>query len=113
MNVIIEKGIDEAVKIYRNIKKKYPDYVLFSEAGMNFFGYTLMYKNGEVNKAIKIFKLIIEAYSKSANVYDSLAEACMQIGDMRNAVKNYEKSLELNPENSNTIEILKRLKNLK
>ena len=86
---------------------------LNEDPGLRFQRWESQNKNGEVNKAIKIFKLIIEAYPKSANVYDSLAEACMQIGDMRNAVKNYEKSLELNPENSNAIEILKRLKNLK
>lgn len=113
MNVIFEKGINEAVELFRNIRKKRPEHVLFSEAGMNFFGYILLYRNGEVNKAIEIFKLITEAYPKSANAYDSLAEAYMQIGEVKNAIKNYEKSLELNPENTNAIEILKRLKNLK
>jgi len=45
-----------------------------------------------------------------ANAYDSLAEAYMLSGNKELAIKNYEKSLELNPQNTNAAEQLKKLK---
>ena len=50
-----------------------------------------------------------ELYPNSANVYDSLGEAYMNSDDNKNAIKNYKKSLELNPNNDNAREMLKKL----
>ena len=50
--------------------------------------------------------------NKSANAFDSLAETYMKNGQIDLAIKNYEKSLELNPDNENAQEILNKLKNL-
>ena len=61
--------------------------------------------------AIEIFKLNAEAYPESSNVYDSLGEAYMMNGNTDMAIANYEKSLELNPDNTNAVEKLKELKN--
>ena len=65
---------------------------------------------GKLKEAIAIFELNVEAYPRSWNVYDSLAEAYMNDGRTDLAVKMYEKSLELNPQNSNAVDMLKRLK---
>ena len=59
--------------------------------------------------AIEIFKLNLKVYPKYANGYDSLAEAYMINGDKTLAIKNYAKSLELNPKNTNAVEKLKEL----
>ncbi len=45
----------------------------------------------------------------SFNVYDSLGEAYMAKGDKENAIKNYKKSLELNPDNENAKDMLQQL----
>lgn len=58
----------------------------------------------------EIFKLNVETYPQSGNVYDSLAEAYMAKGEKDLAIKNYEKSLELDPKNTNAVEMLKKLK---
>ena len=47
---------------------------------------------------------------QSANAYDSLGEAYMKAGDNEKAIKNYKKSLELNPENNNAKKMLEKLK---
>jgi tetratricopeptide (TPR) repeat protein len=60
-------------------------------------------------EAIALFKINVEFYPKSSNVYDSLAEAYMTNGDKDLAIENYKKSLELNPQNSNAREMLKKL----
>ncbi len=49
--------------------------------------------------AVEVLKLNVEAYPDSLNVYDSLAEAQMNRGDRELAIKNREKSLELNRKN--------------
>ncbi|HEY4617190.1 MAG TPA: tetratricopeptide repeat protein [Flavobacterium sp.] len=50
------------------------------------------------------------AYPNSANVFDSLGEAYMNKGDKTLAIKNYEKSLELNPNNGNAKDMLTELR---
>ena len=49
-------------------------------------------------------------YPNASNPYDSLGEAYMTAGKKELALKNYEKSVELNPNNKNGVEMLKKLK---
>ena len=63
------------------------------------------------NEAKAIFKLNIEMYPNSSNAYDSYAEACMLNGDYDEAITNYKRSLELNPDNTNAVNMLKKLEN--
>jgi len=44
-----------------------------------------------------------------SNVYDSLAEAYSVQRDRVNAIKYYKKSLEIDPNNANAMEVLRRL----
>jgi Tfp pilus assembly protein PilF len=44
-----------------------------------------------------------------ANVYDSLGEAYLKQGEKALAVENYKKSLDLNPQNENARDVLKKL----
>jgi tetratricopeptide (TPR) repeat protein len=60
-------------------------------------------------EAIAYFKLNVEFYPNSFNVYDSLGEAYMANGDKELAITNYKKSLELNPQNTHGAEMLKKL----
>ena len=59
--------------------------------------------------AREVFELNVAAFPRSANVYDSLAEAFLVSGDTVQAVTNYRRSLELDPNNTNAIEVLKRI----
>jgi len=45
-------------------------------------------------------------FPKSANVYDSYAETLELLGHRREAIKNYSKSLELDPKNHNARQFL-------
>jgi len=64
----------------------------------------------KVKESIEIFKLNVEEYPESGNVYDSLGEAYMIDGNNELAIKNYEKSVELDPDNLHGIKILEKLK---
>ncbi len=101
-------GIKAALKKYREIKSDTNNKLYFDEREFNALGYRLMGK-GNLKDAIEFFKLNVEMYPESANVYDSLGEAYMNNGQKELAIQNYEKSLELNPENNNAKEMLKKL----
>jgi len=105
--IITEKGIDSALQSYRTFKQSSDYYV--SENQLNALGYRLL-KMKKVNEAIEVFKLNVDAYPQSANVYDSLGEAYMTSGDKERAIKNYQKAVELNSQNNNAIEMLKKLR---
>ena len=75
---------------------------------MNKFGYQFLQK-GKIKDAIKLFKLHTIAYSESANAYDNLGEAYLKDGQKELAIENYEKSVELNPNNTNTKKVLSDL----
>ena len=63
----------------------------------------------KVEEASKIFQLIIEENPTSSNAYDSYGESLMKLGKKDLAIKNYRKSVELNPNNQNGIDFLKKL----
>ncbi|MBI9031551.1 serine hydrolase [bacterium] len=110
-DIIVMDSIDNAINTYRKIKEsKLKDRFIFDEAELNNLGYQLV-KEGKMEDAIKLFIINVEEYPKSANVYDSLAEAYSLIGKIDLAIKYYEKSIELNgnSKSSNTLEKLKVL----
>ena len=83
--------------------------IYFDEASINGQGYYFL-SAAKIPDAIEIFKLNVEVFPESANVYDSLGEAYMKNGDTDLAIKNYEISLDLNPKNINAKDMLKNLK---
>lgn len=103
---IIDKDLKAGLAFYEKNKdsKEYSK----SESEMNTMGYTLL-QAGKKKEAEAIFKLNMEAFPKSANVYDSYAEALMEQGKNELAIANYKKSIELNPGNQNGIDMLKKL----
>ncbi len=106
--VLNEEGIAAAQNRLSEIKEKSKGEYYFLESEFNSEAYELLYNN-KLNEAIAVFKMNVELFPESANVYDSLGEAYMKNGNTQLAVKNYRKSLELNPENNNAREMLKKL----
>ena len=104
-----EKGIDVARAQYRELKSRGFGDLYASESDLNMLGYMLL-RQKKNREAIEILKLNVEAYPQSANVYDSLAEAHMINGDTALAIENYEKSVALDPKNTNATAMLKKLK---
>jgi len=98
---IREKGIESAIVRYREIREHYPAEYELGENELNTLGYSLM-SRGDVKDAIEMFKLNVETYPDLWNVYDSLGEAHLRNGDRALAEKNYNKSLELNPQNTSS-----------
>ncbi|MGD9346115.1 MAG: alpha/beta hydrolase-fold protein [Candidatus Aminicenantes bacterium] len=105
---INKQGIQAGLEKYREIKSDPSNKLYFEESEFNALGYRLM-GTERMKDAVAVFKLNVELYPDSWNAYDSLAEAYMNSGDNEKALINYKKSLELNPENTNAKEMLKKL----
>jgi len=104
------EGIEAVLKQYRNLKANQPNAYDFGEGELNTLGYQLLGAK-RIKDAIEVFKLNVEAHPQAANPYDSLGEAYMMNGDKELAIKNFKRSLELNPQNTNAVEMLKRIEN--
>ena len=109
-NILNSQGVNAAAKYYLDKRRSEPGIILFDESVMNSLGYNYL-QNGKIKDAIEVFKLNTIAYPESWNVYDSLGEAYLKDGQKDLAIKNYEKSLELNPNNQNAKKILKQIQN--
>lgn len=108
LRTILAKGADVALRQYRESRRTRSGNEVLTERQMNNLGYQLLDVN-KVREAIEVFKLNVEDFPNSANAYDSLAEAYMVNGDKELAIKNYKRSIELNPNNKTGIEMLKKL----
>lgn len=103
-----ERGVEAAVAQYRELRKSVPNKYDFAETELNALGYELMF-TGRPKDAVEIFKLNVEMYPQGFNTYDSLGEAYLAVGERELAVRNYKRSLELNPQNTNATAVLKRI----
>jgi len=110
---IMEKdGIAAAKAAYHEWYKKAPGDYNFGPQALNSLGYRFIRKK-EMAKALGVFLFNAELFPENSNVHDSLAEAYMVTGDSERAIEHYKKSLELNPANTQAIEMLKKLKEMK
>lgn len=107
-DIMAKEGIGAAQKNFKAMLPARDEKYYFSENEFNNLGYALM-QNQKIKEAIEIFKMNVALFPNSWNVYDSLGESYMNDGQNDLAIKNYKKSVELNPQNTNGIEILKRL----
>lgn len=71
------------------MKDNKDEYVV-RERELNQLGYNLLLEN-KVTEAVKVFKLNVDLYPDSWNVYDSYGEALAAAGDTENAILNYKK----------------------
>lgn len=110
LKVVESQGVEKAVERFHNMKSVFRTIYRYdvSEQEINTLGYILL-RGDKPDEAIEIFKLNVSEHPKSWNVYDSLGEAYMKQGKKEPAIENYRKSLELNPNNENGKDMLKKL----
>ncbi|HEX8558377.1 MAG TPA: alpha/beta hydrolase-fold protein [Pyrinomonadaceae bacterium] len=85
------RGVEEH---YRKLSERLGYAVSPPEALLNQVGYQLL-AQGSAEEAVAAFKLNVERYPGSANVYDSLGEAYERAGKPELALPNYEKAYAL------------------
>jgi len=93
----IKSGILKAMGNTTEADKMSADAIgIATENELNIYAYQLM-NQGEIDKAIEMFKLNTQRHPKSANAWDSLGEGYVTKGDKKNAILNFKKSLSMNP----------------
>jgi CubicO group peptidase (beta-lactamase class C family) len=107
--IIQQSGAAAAPAQFRQMRARSNEYSL-NEVEMNSLGYYFLGAPKGVDAAVEVLRLNVEAFPTSYNAYDSLGEAYMVKGDKELAIKNYQRSLELNPKNANAVEMLKKLR---
>lgn len=107
-SIAINEGAGAAIQKYIHYKVNYPEEYDFSEGGLNNLGYHLL-REDKVADAIAIFELNVAENPQSSNTYDSLGEAYKIKGNTDMAIKHYSKSIDLNPNNVNAMNMLKEM----
>ena len=98
-SLIAARGWEAAVAEYRKTIAG-SDRHKAVEAELNALGYRYL-RSGRMAEALAVFEINAEAFPRSWNVWDSLAEAHLAREEQDKAEEFYKKSVELNPENQN------------
>jgi imidazolonepropionase-like amidohydrolase len=106
----LERGDSAAVlAAWRALPGEHQVVSEFVEGRLNDLGYQKL-TDGDIAGAVAVFAAIVEAFPESWNAWDSLGEGHMSNGDREEAIRCYERSLELWPGNSNGKEMLAKLR---
>jgi CubicO group peptidase (beta-lactamase class C family) len=105
--VMEDDGVAAAISRYHEMKGSRPAEA-FDETLLNTLGYRML-RADRVQDAIAVFELNVAEYPDASNPYDSLGEAYLAAGDTARAIENYQRSVELDPGNTNGIAVLERL----
>ena len=103
----LKNGIHSAIEFYKLHQndlnfKPFIDWD-FEEIGAEFI------EKRDYKSAIKLFKLYTEKYPQDEFSWSLLGDANLHLGDENEALQNYKKSLNLNPENEHAIKMVKKL----
>lgn len=96
-------------QLYDSIVKSHPAFSI-PEGNLNTLGLQLVFNPKTSSQGIKVFLLATRLFPDSANLYDSLAEGYLFMGNTDKAIESFEKSLALNPQSQNAINRLEQLK---
>ncbi len=102
---IAERGYHAGIQLYEERK----GVGTVSERRVNQFGYSLLTAN-RIPDAIGVFRFNVHLHPESSNAYDSLGEAYMMANEIELAVRNYERSVALDPGNTNGWNMLEKLR---
>lgn len=100
-------GYRDAKRVVETVKRTHPELHL-AEDYVNAWAYRLM-GQGEVQQAITLFRYNTVQYPRSSNTFDSLGEGYEKLGDSVQAIASFRKALELDPQNRNSAEHLRKL----
>lgn len=107
---LLESGNQEKADQLIDEYWKNPGSYEASESDFNRLGYQFL-RLQKLENSLKTFHSAIVLFPNSWNAYDSYGEALFQSGKKEEAVKMYQKSLELNPQNTNAKEMIIKINN--
>jgi len=105
---LLENGSKEKANQLIEEYLKNPTSYDATERDFNRLGYQFLRLQKNDN-SLQTFASAALIFPKSSNIYDSYGEALLQCGKKEDAIKMYQKSIELNPDNENGKKVLKEL----
>lgn len=103
------EGKEATKKWFDNVVQEKPDKYAYDHRLFIMTGHEYLQRN-DTETAVFIFELGAQMYPNEWNIHDSLAEGYHKNGQKELAIKHYNKSLQLNPDNNNAVEKLKEIK---
>lgn len=96
-------SVTEAYRFYNSLGNEEKGKFDFrgAEQQLNRWGYQLMNDKKNVPDALRLFEINKKQFPKSANVYDSYAEALMRSGNTALAIENYQQTIAMDSTNNN------------
>ena len=94
--------------LFQKLRAKHQELEL-PQGYLNTKGLQLTFHPNHSEAGIRLLEFGVHLYPKSANLYDSLAEAYLYVGNTNKAILNFKRSLTLDPSNSNATMRLKEL----
>jgi tetratricopeptide (TPR) repeat protein len=108
-STVVNIGISEAKTLLTKFLYN-PEMYNVTEREINRLGYELLRKNKKI-EAVETFNTITKLFPNSWNAFDSYGEALLLNNQKEEAIKMYQKSIELNPDNENGKKILLKISN--
>jgi len=105
---LLENGSKEKADLLIEEYLKNPSSYEAVERDFNRLGYQFL-RLQKIDNSLSTFASATLIFPNSANIYDSYGEALLQSGKKADAIKMYQKSVELNPDNENGKKVLKEL----
>ncbi|MFH7010889.1 serine hydrolase [Flavobacterium sp. FlaQc-52] len=105
---LLESGKKEKANELIGEYLKNPDTYEATERDFNRLGYQFL-RLQKTDNSLLTFASAALIFPNSSNIYDSYGEALLQCGKKDDAIKMYQKSVELNPDNENGKKVLKEL----
>jgi CubicO group peptidase (beta-lactamase class C family) len=107
-DVAMHAGIPAAIDEYFRFKDDTAHFVVPGQDYMIYQGRGAA-DRGDLDNAILILRATLSVFPDSWQAYEALGEVYVLKGDMEQAIQSYRKSLELNPQNTNAEQKLKKL----
>ncbi len=109
IQIVMQQGTQKAAEIQKEFSNLVPDYRLYDPDVL--FPIAAEYAQAKkTNEAVAVLNLCVEAFPDYWECYDQIGRIHMNSGNKQLAIENLTKSLDLNPENPESAEMLKKLK---
>lgn len=95
--------------VYFSAQKSHPEFQV-AEGDLNTIGLQLAFAEETREAGLRVFRFAVSLFPESGNLHDSLAEAYLMAGRLKEAKASFERSLELSPGNQNAVLRLQKLR---
>ncbi len=108
INAVRESNFETIPVIYDSLRLEYPWWSI-RESDMNIWGLTLTYDSDAPQSGATVLEWATGEYPNSSNLFDSLGESYLFIGDIGLAIESFEKAVALDPGNQNAKDRIKQI----